>query len=562
MNRCCYKHYFLRYDHYKSDGSEQCWLLGDDVANYGTKDEPKYFCMFHAPVGKEPIDRADWTDLELQIKQAIRLVELIEEWKKDAKTEEEHKAFSLPGITCGQVDFSNIEFPGDLWLGKANFLSYVNFKNCTFRGQVGFRSATFQGGGDFSGSTFIDRPIFLKATFLGPARFKHIDFKNNAEFMEVIFCEGVDFLNSKFSMNVDFSGTLFKKQANLNKVTFHNSVVLQKIVVDGNFNISGLVCHDGFAAENCLFIGHVTFSNAEIKGAMRIAQCVFNDRLSLNSTDFKSRVVFSDNAIKNKVACISSTFDDKVNFNNHCFEGHADFGSSSFQKDANFTNCTFCHDANFAKTKFYGTTFFKDAVFEKSIEFQEVFFSDLDMVNTNFNSRVTFKKSIFSGLTNLNNLTARGNCDFSYIEIQGKLLLNGVLVNRLWLLGCNFDTSVTFNGCSIGTLRYEAHKGERVAFNRCKIEYPQQFVTENEVLPKQNKNKWFFSNQDCSGLTFLNMSLKGTDFLGADIVDTRFISCGWEQDDKYSKVSQHNDICTTGDHEKLYLLYSLYSDPT
>lgn len=560
MDRCCYKHYFLTYDHYKSDGTEQCWLSGDDVANFGTIDEPIYYCVFHAPVGKVPIDKADWIDAELKIKQATRLVELLEEWKKEAKTEEEHKAFSLPGIRCGQVDFSSNEFPGDLWLGKSDFSSHVNFSNCTFKGQVGFRGATFQGGVDFSGSTFLDRPVFLKATFLGPARFKNVDFKSNAEFMQGVFCEGLDFLKSNFNKNVDFSGALFKKQANLNKVIFHNNVAFQKVVVDGNLNISGLVCHGGFAIEECLFIGHVTLNNADINGAMYISQCDFNDRLSLNAAHFRSKVTFSDNTLKKKVACIGSSFDDDVNFNMQCFDGHAEFGSSRFQEKANFTNCIFRDNASFIETEFYGATFFKDATFEKSASFQKVLFSDLDMVGTNYNSGVSFKKASFNDLANLNGLTAHKNLDFSYVETKGKLLLHGVKVNRLWLFGCNFDTSVTFNGCSIGTLNYETHKGERVAFNRCKIEYPQLFRTENETIAKQNNYeiKWSFSNQDCSGLTFLNMSLEGADFLGADIVDTRFISCHWEQNERYAKVSRHNEICATGGHENLYLLYSLY----
>ena len=65
MDRCCYKHYFLTYDHHKNDGTEQCWLSGDDVANFGTKDKPIYHCMFHAPVAKKAIDKTELTTTAL-----------------------------------------------------------------------------------------------------------------------------------------------------------------------------------------------------------------------------------------------------------------------------------------------------------------------------------------------------------------------------------------------------------------------------------------------------------------------------------------------------------------
>lgn len=79
MHRCCYKHYFLTYDHHKGDGTEQCWLSGDDVANYGIIDEPIYYCLFHAPVAELPIDRTDWATEMLKEKQATRLLELLED---------------------------------------------------------------------------------------------------------------------------------------------------------------------------------------------------------------------------------------------------------------------------------------------------------------------------------------------------------------------------------------------------------------------------------------------------------------------------------------------------
>ena len=310
----------------------------------------------------------------------------------------------------------------------------------------------------------------------------------------------------------------------------------------------------------CIFIGSVKLDGVLIDGAASISKCKFNDKLSLRSATIKGKVVYSKNTINGMFACIRTTFYDNVNFNDQCFEGHFECESSCFQKDANFTNCDFRSNASFKETKFVGATFFKDATFNGETSFQKSSFYDLDMVDSNYLSTVSFKKSVFNGLANLNGLSARKNVDFSYVETKGKLLLSGLQIMRLWLLGCNFDVSVVFRGCSIGALRYETHKGERVAFNRCKVGDPQLFIQENSQPSKKDSNeaKWAFSNQDCSGLTFLNMSLEGTDFLGADIVDTRFISCNWEKGGKYSKVSQHDEICKTGNRENLYLLYSLY----
>lgn len=378
--------------------------------------------------------------------------------------------------------------------------------------------------------------------------------------MSAIFCEGSDFLKSNFKKNVDFSEALFKRQNNFNKVTFHSSTTFQRIVVNGNLNLSDLICYGVFAIEDCIFVGAVKLDGAHIDGATSISKCKFKDTLSIRSVTAKGKVVFSKNSINGMFTCIRTTFSDDVNFNDQCFDGHSEFESSCFQKAANFTNCDFRSNVSFKETEFVGATFFKDATFNGQTSFQKASFYDLDMVDSNYLSTVSFKKSVFNGLANLNGLSARKNVDFSYVETNGKLLLHGLRIMRLWLLGCNFDASVVFRGCSIGTLTYETHKGERVAFNRCKIEVSQLFIEDNSQPSKKDSNeaKWSFSNQDCSGLTFLNMSLEGADFLGADIVDTRFISCNWEKGEKYSKVSQHDEIRKTGNRENLYLLYSLY----
>ncbi|HEB73278.1 MAG TPA: hypothetical protein ENI77_11765, partial [Nitrospirae bacterium] len=63
--RCSYRHSGF-YGPYNSNsfsaftsdnlhnGSDQCWMEGEHVGNFGTEDEPEYFCIFHAPEDKEP----------------------------------------------------------------------------------------------------------------------------------------------------------------------------------------------------------------------------------------------------------------------------------------------------------------------------------------------------------------------------------------------------------------------------------------------------------------------------------------------------------------------------
>jgi len=103
--------------------------------------------------------------------------------------------------------------------------------------------------------------------------------------------------------------------------------------------------------------------------------------------------------------------------------------------------------------------------------------------------------------------------------------------------------SMEFEGGAIKNLKYGSHIGERVAFHGVKA---------------IEGGCWNFNKQDCSRLQFLSCDLSHAEFLGADLRDTRFDSCHWDQSGPYAQVYGHQKILEDNKPEELENLRSLY----
>ncbi len=215
--------------------------------------------------------------------------------------------------------------------------------------------------------------------------------------------------------------------------------------------------------------------------------------------------------------CTDATFTGVAGFWSAIFNGFAGFGLATFSGDTQFSSATFNGNAEFMLATFNGYALFKSATFSGDTQFS----------SATFNGRyANFESATFSG-----------KAVFLQIISRGKLVLEN----------CRFANPTSFTGCRIHTLRYAAHMGERVVFNQCKTH--QKY--------KMPPGVWYFTHQDCSLLSFLNMALSQADFLGANLSDTRFDSCRWPVE-RYAKVYRHKEILDTGSTSQLRLLQALY----
>jgi hypothetical protein len=57
------------------DGTDQCWMEGNDVADFASPEDKKYYCLFHTHHALKELTKAKWDETSLGKKQSTRLKE-------------------------------------------------------------------------------------------------------------------------------------------------------------------------------------------------------------------------------------------------------------------------------------------------------------------------------------------------------------------------------------------------------------------------------------------------------------------------------------------------------
>ncbi len=235
MSRCCYTHSSFRTKidgekNFLHDDTDQCWM--SDVGNFGSGEEPEFYCVFHAPENEEPGDRGDWPVDERGKIQAKRLHELLDAWNAQNEGLQEPKTFLLPRLKCGVINLCEYKFSGpvvfasaifsdDVSFASATFSGYADFASATFSDYADFTSATFSGYTSFISATFSDDVSFVSATFSGHTDFVSATFSDYASFASATFKDVSTFNNSTFYFNTYFSKTHFKRAPEFHGATLH-----------------------------------------------------------------------------------------------------------------------------------------------------------------------------------------------------------------------------------------------------------------------------------------------------------------------------------------------------
>jgi hypothetical protein len=261
--------------------------------------------------------------------------------------------------------------------------------------------------------------------------------------------------------------------------------------------------------------GLVNFPNSgvtEFSGPFRWDNAVFKEQSSFKGLTFKFEARFDH-----------TKFNEHAWFNGATFGGAAWFNRAAFGGMASFEDVTFSNTSLFLGATFEWLAFFVDTTFVGPAGFEEITFSgDVRFSNSIFSQNVNFDSSRFNG----------------YLEVDQAWFLNTLTLSQN-----RFDFSSTFSGCYFHKLEYKTHTGERLFFNGCctldsrggewwDVETNKSTPLPTGVSPPDDEASGVldFGRQHCAGLSFQNMYMGRSDFLGADLGTTRFISCRWKKE--------------------------------
>ncbi|MCP4668215.1 MAG: hypothetical protein GY849_17840, partial [Deltaproteobacteria bacterium] len=334
MSRCCYTHSSFRIKigkakNFLHDDTDQCWM--SDVGNFGSGEEPKFYCVFHAPENEEPGNRGDWPVDERGKIQAKRLHGLLDEWNAENEGLKEPKAFLLPWLKCGVIKLHEYKFSGPIVFTSATFSGYANFDLATFSDYASFASATFSDTADFA-----------SAAFSGYANFDLATFSDYASFASATFSDTADFASATFSSTADFDSAAFSSYANFASATFS---------VRADF-------------ASAAFSGYANFTSATFSGAVDFASAIFSSTADFTLAAFSGYANFAP-------AIFSST----ANFASATFSGTADFASAIFS-GSTFNNSTFHSYTYFSNTHFKNAPEFYGATLHQATDFRGAKFID------------------------------------------------------------------------------------------------------------------------------------------------------------------------------------------
>ncbi|MDF2267419.1 pentapeptide repeat-containing protein [Streptomyces coacervatus] len=193
----------------------------------------------------------------------------------------------------GKVDFSDVDFDGDVSFASAIFRSEANFSGAIFNGKADFGSVRFDDYAGFVGTVFGRETSFSStvfkgdahfgtavfgeegdrgptgadgrgawfgsATFLGYASFGLVDFNVQARFGLATFKGLADFDSTTFYADADFTEkAIFEGDANFTATVFHGDVNFTEVLFAKVTNFGPMVCAKRMTLSKAIFGRPVT----------------------------------------------------------------------------------------------------------------------------------------------------------------------------------------------------------------------------------------------------------------------------------------------------------------
>lgn len=187
----------------KADNYKWC----KDLASY--KIDDKYYCIFHAPNGKNKLLMAGLNDEGFNETVFRRIIDAIDK-----------------GIEC---DLSGTIFVGDITFGNLSGktdLPKINLSSAIFSGKTLFNSVKFSGYAMFVDAVFKGDAYFNGAKF-EETHFDRAVFERETFFTYTIFNKKIDFRSTTFIESAYFYGQTFKEEGILQEITIREKLIFE-----------------------------------------------------------------------------------------------------------------------------------------------------------------------------------------------------------------------------------------------------------------------------------------------------------------------------------------------
>jgi uncharacterized protein YjbI with pentapeptide repeats len=285
-----------------------------------------------------------------------------------------------------RVRITNSTFEGDVKVGSREPL----------RTGIEARPVIFEQFTQFEGTTFTDAADFIGVTFTRYATFFVATFDWYAAFTSTEFIGNVDFSGTKINGNALFESTTFTGYANFGRAEFGGAIFSgAKFIGETNFlgiDTNFALFSNAKFSKNADFSGihlfEVDFSNANFEGEFRLDSAKV---MGFNACSFW-RFKVPDG----KTVFTASRFDDKVILD------ASEFKDIDFSPYATLSNCETLNKTVFPPTFFSDQVNLRNAKVAKA-NFQEVFFTDLNLSGSTFDSLILtdtlYNRLFYSGST-------------------------------------------------------------------------------------------------------------------------------------------------------------------
>lgn len=296
--RCNFKH-----DRFPRD--KRCWIT-DDVINYGTDEDPHYFCQFHEHDEKQNKALKPYnTKLQSHLKERkhsdeVYLKALLTTWNEENKDRhvDYRTPFILPGILCSGRGFQNFEFFGRVNFDDSCFYD-VEFKNTIFYTEASFKKVKFKCGNssiDFSESQFKAKADFSDAVFEAETSFKAARFGGkNTQFFSTHFKQKADFEDAVFEAHTQFENEpKFEDEANFRRAKFYGYTEFRGVEYTKSPNFNEAEFKETLDISSCDYMDGVVFSRTQFDRLVRISNTCFNGVVSFHNAQFKDHLLVGE----------------------------------------------------------------------------------------------------------------------------------------------------------------------------------------------------------------------------------------------------------------------------
>lgn len=363
------------------------------------------------------------------------------------------------------------------------FKQAVNFAGTTFSEGANFAGMTFSRGAKFAGTAFsVNTTISSNANSSADIDFPLIRNENNVANFRNVSLMDADFTGAKFNIAAHFTDAVFSGNTRFSGATFSWSASFQGATFsDVSFSSTSFLEYAGFS--------RTIFSNANFSGAK------FCESAGFSQTTFSS-ANFSGIDFYQNVRFAEASFAKNSTFSNTMFK-NLDFSLSNFQAESQFDSVRITEGSCFFDTRFQdlvsfwnlkangGKTIFTSSQFDKKVIFDKTEFSDVDFSATGTCSNKLYEDSesltppavFFDQVSFRNSKVVKANFQevfFTDLNLSGStfdsLVLTDTLYNKLFYSG---STDKFFNALDSGfnarsstvKQKYETLNGLRVNFN-------------------------------------------------------------------------------------------------